>query len=553
MKKLILLLILLAVCQAQGSALWAASARRIAVVIGAGDYDLKKNGLAQLSASEDTRRLSGALRNSGWEVTLLNGLQATSTNILRLLGLRKEQGIYSMDAGAGSDFLNGQVMDAADEILFFWGGHGVSNSEGADCIVPLDAVFKNGVCQNDTTLISIDWIKRALVGKGAKTVLMFVDACREDVASRSGGGFTPKFTRSAKMTKQIVVAETESAARTGILMIKSTQPGQYAHEMQSAGAGVFTHFLITLLNEPNEQDLADTDPADGMLNVGELVAYLDFQTQDFVRNLPASQKRGEQVPAVYWENIRNQHLFLTIETKRLSKPDRYFKIKRFRANVRPNQYLVPIEAHPESLEIQYFDVMPDGDVLQIRQALEREFNGVVASWQVDKNLFVTPSIGNEYALFDDYRNGFRSFCYYFPPEIIKAVLKDGKKKFYFSNTAYPLYSNQPRINGYCNYSISEDKFEIQSGGALQQLKVWKIRQTVRGDNSDACSPLVVKADRIYWVLQNEADPLILGMESYGHCYVDNEKIPASQGQLCRRPARSVEYERWLVESVNPKK
>lgn len=107
------------------------------------------------------------------------------------------------------------------------------------------------------------------------------------------------------------------------------------------------------------------------------------------------------------------------------------------------------------------------------------------------------------------------------------------------------------MSGVCTYYISDTTYTIEVRGSLTPVKAWKIRQVLRGKNSDPCEPLVVKADRTYLVVQNEASPLILSRIAFTHCYVDNSRI-SSENNLCKRPQAMPKYEHFRSKRVpNP--
>ncbi|NUQ22455.1 MAG: caspase family protein [Saprospiraceae bacterium] len=519
-------------------------ARKIAIVIGVGAYP-STSGLPRLVADQDTRTLKSALANAGWQVHLINcdnEEKPNMANILQAVGLIKDSlsGAYSL--GNFSGLL--EDIRPSDEVMLFFGGHGVTNREGVDCLVPFDAIYdkKTNKYSNEHTLISIEWIKRSLCRKGS-FVMMIIDACRQDIITRSNeiGGkakHTPTFdapTRKAQVKEDPVFASyAETINDNNFVIIRSTQAGAYAHEQ--ANAGVFTYFLIRMLSEYEIQEEADNEPSDGIISLGEALGYLKEQTKSWVSNLP--NKKSEQIPEIQLsEQVDKERFFIEIETKRLSNPLHVFEFRAYNRKLPFEFYKTPVHTDPTEYISTYYRIAEDESGGKIMELDQPEDRYPKAELDFDDRFLAT--IG--YTDANEFFYGLRPYEFYFPKEILNKTL-NGKHRLNFNAIRFRPFKNAP-INGYCTYTLEETtgEIDVKHKGRNKKFKVWKITQRLEGSNNDPCHPLNVQAFRTYYVLKNTADPVILETESFYRFYINETRIDPEMTN-CRSVIKAnVEY------------
>ena len=276
-----------------------AGGNRYAIVVGVGRYPPESH-LNILSADSDAVNLSTALRKLGWSVTLLNALQTdinrqpTQENLLRVLGIKwDEQKKESVAVQSGERFTGTRSLGPSDTVLFYFGGHGITDLQDQDNLVPLDTIYADGRISNPEKLIQLRWVRDALRATQAGTVVLIIDACREGAGTRS----TPVLGIRTPTLDLPPLAQIQLPDVQRTLIFKSTGIGKWAHEMQLEGTGVFTNFLLKVLTDENVQKDANR-LKDGQLTFQDVIRYVSAQTSQFVSNLPPSSKKGPQEPYV---------------------------------------------------------------------------------------------------------------------------------------------------------------------------------------------------------------------------------------------------------------
>ncbi len=527
-------------------------ARKLAIVVGVGAYP-EASGLKPLNADYDTKSLADALENTGWQVCLINcqTIQKPDLNtILNSIGLAKDSlNGYSMIPFSG--ILTG--LKPSDEVLFFFGGHGVTNFEGAHCLIPMDASFNNGKCKNSYRLFSIEWVKRSLTRNGA-VVMVFIDACRNDMATVRGTEdghsiSTPTFTRTAKVIDTPVMATSNGSDNNErrLALVLSTRPGSFAHEMQQVKAGVFTNFFIQLLKNPEAQEEADNQPSDGLVTLKEAAMYLKEQTVNFVRSLSPNAKNGDQVPELDIKDLET-HPFVEVEAKRLSDPKYMLKYNELRQKRNLQEFGKPGFGHPFEYIPSFFQVEKgnsydaEDKVLTFKNARDKY---AISEMGFDHRFLAT----QDWAAPDEYFMGLKPFEFYCPTEIIQKVMS-GRHKLSIDALRFQA-ANDAIIKGYCLYKLEESVglYPIVFKGREKQVKVWKITQELYASNDDPCHPLKVRGYRIYHVLKNLAAPVILEMESHFCYYVEKERVNPEL-KYCRSTLKEeVDYLHRQVEEI----
>jgi uncharacterized caspase-like protein len=133
------------------------------------------------------------------------------------------------------EFLKGDIQD--DELLvFYFSGHGIRDSHSKrDYLLPLDVTLADPTA----TGISVDYLVDKLTGTGCKNIVMFIDACREDLeegARSIAGAGVGEFSRAA-------------VEREGLVTFFSCDPKEKSYEIEALGHGAFTYCLLEAIKK----------------------------------------------------------------------------------------------------------------------------------------------------------------------------------------------------------------------------------------------------------------------------------------------------------------
>ena len=129
----------------------------------------------------------------------------------------------------------------------------------------------------NATALSLSWIEQTLLNSRCKRRLLIFDACREKVSSDGERGL------GGSMTGDFASA---FAQAEGFLTLKSCSSGQYSYEMDEAGHGAFTHFLLEGLRGGAPSNEA------GLITVGNLGPWIREQVEKWSSQKPG----GIQIP-----------------------------------------------------------------------------------------------------------------------------------------------------------------------------------------------------------------------------------------------------------------
>ncbi|MEO5614402.1 MAG: caspase family protein [Cypionkella sp.] len=200
-----------------------AAGRKLALVVGNQAYTV----LPGLNTPvEDAQGVSNALRNLGFEVTLLTDV-----------GPAVFQAVLGTFAAQ---------VDEADTVLFFYAGHAFQK-DGVNHLVPVNARLADAKAL-DTETWRLDDIAKALKGK-TNQLLLFVDACRDNPlpeavrgAAEAGGlaqfdGGAGTFVAFATAPGQVAWDKTEGAVNspfTAALLAHIAKPGQNISDLMIA-------------------------------------------------------------------------------------------------------------------------------------------------------------------------------------------------------------------------------------------------------------------------------------------------------------------------------
>jgi hypothetical protein len=179
----------------------APDAKRVAVVVGIGDYP-QAAGFAPLNYAEnDAREMATVLTNAGYRVALLTNARATRTAILSAIA---------------------SVSRDSSDIVFYFSGHGYA-MEGRNYLAGYDA---SAAMLADAGL-GVQDVQKVL--SNAKRVSIFIDACRIAPTSK---GLEPE-----RLSEYTDVAE-------GQHILFASKPGGVSYEVDDLRHGLFTYFLL---------------------------------------------------------------------------------------------------------------------------------------------------------------------------------------------------------------------------------------------------------------------------------------------------------------------
>ena len=255
--------------------------KKVALVVGVGDYQHAKFGRLQF-AENDAVELSGVLTKAGYEVRLLcdsagkknADLKPTRANILKHL----------------DGMLKGRTRH--DMVLVSLAGHGLQlNKENDNFFCPVDADPGD-----QATLINVGDLFRTVDASGAGVKLMLIDACRD----------SPALSRMGLNEENLP----KPAQGTGVLF--SCKSGERAFEMAKLKHGVFTHFVLKGLR-------GEAANRRGEVTWGLLVEYVQREVAEIV---PKEVGDGAQQSPNVKSNLAGKSpvLLKTVEAVEVRKP-----------------------------------------------------------------------------------------------------------------------------------------------------------------------------------------------------------------------------------------
>ena len=191
-----------------------AQPRRVALVVGNGAY--AANELR--NPPNDATDVAAALKDAGFEVTLL-----------------KDADLTSFDKAVSAFAAN---LKGADTGLFYYAGHGVA-VDGMNYLIPVRPQIDDAASVKAKS-VAVDTVVSRMESSGVRTVLVFLDSCRDNPfpsSSRSG-------TRGL-----VVVAPLKSF---NSMIAYATSPGDTAAD-GSGRNGVFSGAFLAQLGTPGQE------------------------------------------------------------------------------------------------------------------------------------------------------------------------------------------------------------------------------------------------------------------------------------------------------------
>lgn len=190
-----------------------AQARRVALVIGNGDYAHVE---PLPNPANDARAMAEALKGVSFEVVTRQDLDRQAT-------------VETLSDFAGR-------LEGAEVGLFFYAGHGLQ-VDGVNYLVPVDARLSRAA-DVFLSLVSLEQVLQVMETE-VPTRLVFLDACRDNPLARS-------LSRSLGATRSTAVGQGLARIDTavGTLIAYATAPGDVAED----GAGENSPFTAALLD-----------------------------------------------------------------------------------------------------------------------------------------------------------------------------------------------------------------------------------------------------------------------------------------------------------------
>ncbi len=169
----------------------------------------------------------------------------------------------------GFGWIEGRV-GPGDVVFLYLAGHGTNtldrdgdeaDGDGVDEVfLPQDAVLL------DPETFLIDDELGALIGRiEAGAVTLWLDACYSGGQSRWVGARVPDIEARDSVARDVLTAGLGGPARS---VFAACQPQELAYENPTLRHGVFTHFLLSALEDD------DADDGDGVLTVSEIASYV---------------------------------------------------------------------------------------------------------------------------------------------------------------------------------------------------------------------------------------------------------------------------------------
>ncbi|MEJ1156785.1 caspase family protein [Prosthecomicrobium sp. N25] len=203
------------------SAAWAASERRVALVIGNAAY---RSIVALKNTRADAEDVSAALRDLGFEVmTRLDVERAGARDVLR-------------------DF--SRLAAGADVALVYYAGHALEH-EGRYYLMPVDVKIDDADALRFDAMPADD-VRALLQDRVPGLRIMIFDACRNDPF----GGRPPPSTRPEARPGAVPRGLQRAAAPRGLLTVYATAPLDVAEDGRSRNSP-FTRAFLKRLREPN--------------------------------------------------------------------------------------------------------------------------------------------------------------------------------------------------------------------------------------------------------------------------------------------------------------
>ncbi|MFC1680107.1 caspase domain-containing protein, partial [Elusimicrobiota bacterium] len=173
-----------------------------------------------------------------------------------------------------------------DVVVIYLAGHGDS-AKGRWFFVPYELVYPDKEEDLREKSVSSDDLREGIAAIGARKVVLLLDACKSGSALLA---FALRGFEEQKALRQL-------ARASGVHVIAASGKDQFAAEVKELGHGVFTYTLLEALRGG-----ADGSPKDGVVNVRELLSYVEKTLPDISEKhrsepqFPVVDSRGMDFP-----------------------------------------------------------------------------------------------------------------------------------------------------------------------------------------------------------------------------------------------------------------
>ncbi len=223
-----------------------------AVLIGVDDYAEAKD-LTYCGA--DMQALQKELTNAGFD----------ARQVLLLNDNAKEERLQPHKSNIEKQIeLTCRNAEQGDLVLIAFSGHGVHTGK-VSYLCPKDAKL-----DDQSTLISVDWVYQQMQKCQADLKLVMLDACHNIPPKQNN---TRDFTAEERQERSRAFLQEAERLPQGILLLSSCSEGEFAHEDVEFGHGVFMHFLLEGL-----QGKADIDRNEAV-TLNELFRFASKETK----------------------------------------------------------------------------------------------------------------------------------------------------------------------------------------------------------------------------------------------------------------------------------
>lgn len=222
--------------------------KRWAIVVGVNDYN--DVGITDLSKARNDAKIMGQILTEQGEFekvfVMTDDLDAKDSLYPNRINVEEKIDTVLSYANKG------------DMILFFFSGHGISDSTANGYVLPVDAVADKPLY----SAISVNMIIEKLNKKGIKKSLLLLDACRDVMSSSKGA------------SKEGLQADKFQNAEVGATFF-STKAGYYSFEDSKSDFGVFTKSLAYGMEGKADKN------GDGIVSFGELEEFVQNEVNDW--------------------------------------------------------------------------------------------------------------------------------------------------------------------------------------------------------------------------------------------------------------------------------
>ncbi len=183
------------------------------------------------------------------------------------------------------------ISTPVDTILFFFSGHGISDTGGNGYLLSVDSTIEKSLF----TSIKVNDIMRKIKDRNVGKSILFLDACR-DLSNSNTKGFAKEGFKSEKYASGDIP-----------VTFFSTSTGYYSYEDPKSSFGVFTKYLAHGM-----EGKADTNQ-DGIVTFSELEEFVQIGVTGW-----SDQNEKEQKPFVNYHKDKQGKIPITVSVDKVT-------------------------------------------------------------------------------------------------------------------------------------------------------------------------------------------------------------------------------------------